>query len=111
MVVHVEDHYLLRLVPERIRPAVLLVEHNIESALFEQRAAYCTAPAERAEALRESARTRIDELAAWRQVRVVGVVTEEDAGHLSPDSAALSQRHPGDRGLRPTQMAGERRMS
>ncbi|MGH3815641.1 MAG: hypothetical protein ACRDUV_24845 [Pseudonocardiaceae bacterium] len=72
MVVHVEGHYLLGLVPERVRPAVLLVEHNIESALFEQRAAQCPAPAERATLLREGARTRSDELTAWRRVRIVG---------------------------------------
>ena len=79
MVVHVEGHYLLRLVPERVRPAALLVEHNVESALFKQRAAQCTAPAERANLLREGARTRSDELTAWRRVRIVGAVTNEDA--------------------------------
>jgi polysaccharide biosynthesis protein PslH len=79
VVVHVEGHYLLGLVPERVRPAVLLVEHNIESALFDQRAAYCTAPAERAHLLREGTRTCTDEVSAWRQVRIVGAVTEEDA--------------------------------
>ncbi|MGH3816658.1 MAG: glycosyltransferase [Pseudonocardiaceae bacterium] len=79
MVVHVEGHYLLGLIPERVRPAVLLVEHNVESALFEQRAAQCPAPAERATLLREGARTRSDELTAWRRVRIVGAVTDEDA--------------------------------
>lgn len=83
MVVHVEGHYLLGLVPERVRPAVLLVEHNIESALFEQRAAQCPAPAERATLLREGARTRSDELTAWRRVRIVGAVTDEDADAIS----------------------------
>lgn len=78
-VIHVQGHYLLGLVPEQVRPAVLLVEHNIESTLFEQRAAHCTTPTERAEALREGARTRTDELTAWRQVRIVGAVTDEDA--------------------------------
>ncbi|MGH3829150.1 MAG: glycosyltransferase [Pseudonocardiaceae bacterium] len=79
MVVHVEGHYLLGLVPERVRPAVLLVEHNVESALFEQRAAHCAAPAERATLLLEGVRTRSDELTAWRRVRIVGAVTDEDA--------------------------------
>jgi hypothetical protein len=79
MVVHVEGHYLLGLVPGQVRPAVLLVEHNIESALFEQRAAYCTTPAECAILLQEGTRTRTDEVTAWRQVRIVGAVTEEDA--------------------------------
>ncbi len=79
MVVHVEGHYLLGLVPERVRRAVLLVEHNVESALFEQRAAQCTEPAERAKLLRQGARTRRDELTAWRRVRIIGAVTDEDA--------------------------------
>jgi len=83
MVVHVEGHYLLGLIPERVRPAVLLVEQNIESALFEQRAAQCPAPAERATLLGEGARTRSDELTAWRQVRIVGAVTTEDADAIS----------------------------
>jgi len=83
MVVHVEGHYLLGLVPEQVRPAVLLVEHNIESALFEQRAAQCPTPAERATLLREGARTRCDELTAWRRVRIVGAVTQEDADAIS----------------------------
>lgn len=78
LVLHVEGHYLLGLVPEQIRPAVLLVEHNIESVLFKQRVAHCTAPAERASLLREGACTRTDELRAWRQVRIVGAVTHED---------------------------------
>jgi glycosyltransferase involved in cell wall biosynthesis len=78
MVVHVEGHYLLGLVPEQVRPAVLLVEHNIESTLFEQRAAHCTVPAERANLLREAVRTHTDEVTAWRQVRIVGAVTDED---------------------------------
>lgn len=79
MVVHVEGHYLLGLVPEQLRPAVLLVEHNIESTLFEQRAAHCATPTERAKALWEGIRTRTDEVRAWRQVRIVGAVTDEDA--------------------------------
>ncbi len=83
MVVHVEGHYLLELVPERVRPAVLLVEHNVESALFEQRAARCPGPAERATLFREGARTRSDELTAWRRVRIVGAVTTEDADAIS----------------------------
>ncbi|MGH3801405.1 MAG: glycosyltransferase family 4 protein [Pseudonocardiaceae bacterium] len=39
----------------------------------------CSAPAERANLLREGARTRSDELTAWRRVRVVGAVSDEDA--------------------------------
>lgn len=79
MVVHVEGHYLLGLVPKPIRPTVLLVEHNIESTLFEQRAAHCPTPAGRVDLLREGARTRKDELTAWRGVRIIAAVTDEDA--------------------------------
>jgi glycosyltransferase involved in cell wall biosynthesis len=78
VVVHVEGHYLLGLVPERAQPTALLVEHNIESALFEQRAGLSRSPRECAVLLREGARTRRDEVWAWRRVRAVGGITEED---------------------------------
>ena len=77
--VHVEGHYLLRLVPARAQPAVLLVEHNIESELFDQRAELSRSRRERAGLIRRAARTRRDEVQAWRRVRTVGAVTEEDA--------------------------------
>lgn len=79
MVVHVEGHYLLGLLPEWVQPTVILVEHNVESTLFEQRATQCPEPAERATLLWEGARTRRDELTAWRRVRIVGAVTDDDA--------------------------------
>ncbi len=79
VVVHAEGHYLLRLLPDHVQRAALLVEHNIESALFEQRAAQNPVPAQRAALRQEGVLTRSDELAAWRQVRTVGAVTEEDA--------------------------------
>jgi polysaccharide biosynthesis protein PslH len=79
VVVHVEGHYLLRLLPKHVRHAALLVEHNVESVLFEQQAAQNPVPTQRAALLQDGALTRRDELAAWREVRTVGAVTEEDA--------------------------------
>lgn len=79
VVVHVEGHYLLRLIPDRLWRTALLVEHNVESALFEQQAAQDPVPAQRAALLQDGALTRTDELAAWRRVRIVGAVSEEDA--------------------------------
>lgn len=79
VMVHVEGHYLLSLLPDHVRRSVLLVEHNVESALFEQRAAQAPVLAQRAALRQDGALTRIDELAAWRGVRTVGAVTEEDA--------------------------------
>ncbi|MGH3797106.1 MAG: glycosyltransferase [Pseudonocardiaceae bacterium] len=93
MVVHVEGHYLLRLLPEQVRRAALLVEHNVESTLFVQRAAQHPAPAERAILLREGDRTRSDELAAWRQVRAIGAVTEEDADTIRDAVPDADVRH------------------
>jgi hypothetical protein len=78
VVVHVECHYLLRLLPDHVRRTALLVEHNVESALFEQRAAQHPGSAQRAALLHDGALTRSDELAAWRQVRTIGAVTDED---------------------------------
>jgi glycosyltransferase involved in cell wall biosynthesis len=77
-VVHVEGHYLLGLVPEQVRPTVLLVEHNIESALFDQRARLSRSPLESTALLHDAARTRRDEERAWRSVRAVGAVTDDD---------------------------------
>ncbi len=77
--VHVEGHYLLGLLPEQAQRAALLVEHNVESQLFEQRAALSRKLVERISLLREAARTRRDELEAWDRVSGVAAVTGEDA--------------------------------
>lgn len=79
LVVHVEGHYLLTLLPEHAQQAALLVEHNIESQLFHQRAALSRDPDERTTLLQAGTRTRRDELEAWGQVRAVAAVTDEDA--------------------------------
>lgn len=82
VVVHVEGHYLLRLLPNHLWPRALLVEHNVESALFEQQAAQDPLPAQRAALLHDGALTRSDELAAWGRVRTVGAVTDEDTATI-----------------------------
>jgi glycosyltransferase involved in cell wall biosynthesis len=77
--VHVEGHYLLHLIPEHVRSRTLLVEHNIESTLFEQRASDSTNPEKRRSLLRDANLTRAAERHAWRSVGIVAAVTDEDA--------------------------------
>src|SRR5215213_2113509 len=67
--IHVEGFYLwplLQGVPGTRRPPTVLVEHNVEHELWQQRAE--RAPREhRDELLAEAARTRAAELEAWRE--------------------------------------------
>lgn len=77
--VHVEGHYLLHLIPEHVRSRALLVEHNIESTLFEQRASESADPEKRRFLLRDADLTRAAERHAWRSAGVVAAVTDEDA--------------------------------
>lgn len=82
VMIHVEGHYLLRLLPDHLCRTALLVEHNVESALFEQQAAQDPVPAQRPALLQDSALTRSDELAAWGRVRTIGAVTDEDTATI-----------------------------
>jgi glycosyltransferase involved in cell wall biosynthesis len=87
--VHVEGHYLLHLIPEHMRSRALLVEHNIESTLFEQRAGESTEPERRCILLRDADLTRAAERHAWRSVGVVAAVTDQDAEamtHAAPEA-------------------------
>ncbi len=78
-VVHVEGHYLLNLLPSAAQRQTLIVEHNVESTLFAQRARLSTDPVERQGLLDDANMTRCAERSAWRTARMVGAVTDDDA--------------------------------
>lgn len=78
-VVHVEGHFLLPLLPDEQRRRVVLVEHNIESSLFVQRAELANSAVERWRLRVEAALTAKAERRAWRTVQSTIAVTEEDA--------------------------------
>lgn len=79
VVVHVEGHYLVGLLPPQLRSAALVVDHNIESRLYRQRADLAATEAERRTLLEEAAMTGRAERSAWASAAVVGAVTEDDA--------------------------------
>jgi glycosyltransferase involved in cell wall biosynthesis len=79
LVIHVEGHYLLGLLPPSVRNRALIVEHNVESTLFEQQATLAADDGERRGLLLDAKLTRQTERAAWRTARMVAAVTEDDA--------------------------------
>jgi len=81
--VHVEGAYMLHFVPPSLLGRTVLVEHNIESDLLEQRRAL--APDDVAEC--DVRATREREERAWRGVAQLVTLTEEDA-------AAVRARQP-----------------
>ncbi|MFL6204490.1 MAG: glycosyltransferase family 4 protein [Acidimicrobiales bacterium] len=77
--VHVEGFYLMQHLPPAVDVPELLVDQNIEAALWAQRAAVATdVEAERA-ALAEARRCEAAEVAAWRRADLCAFVTEDDA--------------------------------
>ena len=78
-VVHVEGFYLAQHLPRHVEAPVLLVDQNIEAALWEQRAAWATDPHERAAAADEARRCQAAELAAWARADLCAFVTDDDA--------------------------------
>lgn len=78
-VIHVEGHYLAGLLPPPLRSRALLVDHNIESSLYRQRARLAPAGRERLRLLEEAELTERAERSAWASAGIVGTVTEEDA--------------------------------
>lgn len=77
-VVHVEGHYLLSLLPAKLRQRAVLVEHNVESNLLAQQLRACKSPRRLIELRRSWALTRWDEIRAWRAANSIVTVTEAD---------------------------------
>ncbi|MGH3927675.1 MAG: hypothetical protein ACRDTT_33235, partial [Pseudonocardiaceae bacterium] len=92
VVVHVEGHYVMGLLPLTVRRQALVVEHNIESTLFEQRAALTTITHERQRLLRDAELTRRTERAAWRTARMVAALTREDASVIQEAAPSTEVR-------------------
>ena len=76
-VVHLEGFYMAQHVPGQDRTPRLLVEQNVEFALWRQRALIAS-PVERSALLHESDRTRRAEIRAWSRSDVLAAVTDED---------------------------------
>ncbi|HEX6359933.1 glycosyltransferase [Actinophytocola sp.] len=75
--VHVEGHYLVRLVPLRLHGRTILVDHNVESQLVAQRAS--TGEPVPDSRIREIER---HEGWAWRQAGAVVALSPEDADEM-----------------------------
>ncbi|MGY1582038.1 glycosyltransferase [Streptomyces sp. MN13] len=76
--VHVEGHYLFHLLPRHAHSRTLIVEHNIESLLFEQQAR----AEDDAELLADARLTRRTEQSCWRSASAVAAVADDDAAHI-----------------------------
>lgn len=76
--VHVEGFYLMQHVPENVGLPLLLVEQNVEYALWRQRAG-TSHGAEREAFIREYLLTVDEEIRQWRRADLVGALTDEDA--------------------------------
>jgi polysaccharide biosynthesis protein PslH len=80
--VHVEGSYLWHLLPQAAAadgPPVVVVEQNVESMLWQQRAAVAVTEVDRRRCLDEAERTAAWEDAVWRRATVCAAVTDEDA--------------------------------
>jgi glycosyltransferase involved in cell wall biosynthesis len=75
--VHLEGHYLLPLIPSRMLSRTVVVDHNIESQLLEQRAK--TGQAVSAD---EISSLRLREQSAWRSAGAVVALSPEDAAEI-----------------------------
>lgn len=78
-VIHVEGHYLVHLLPEDAANRTVLVEHNVESSLLDQRAAL-DGDAYLASLAGE---LRRQEQAAWRRCRYVVALSSSDGAAIS----------------------------
>ena len=90
LVVHVEGHYLVNLLPPRLRTRALVVDHNIESGLCRQRAGLVSTEHDRRRLFLESELTEQAERSAWTSAAMVGTVTDEDA-HAVRMAAPLAE--------------------
>lgn len=76
--VHVEGHYLRRLLPALIGVPLVVAENNVESDLIAQRLGLTTGYAARAALRWAGAATRASEGRAWTRADTVVTVTERD---------------------------------
>ncbi|MPZ89230.1 MAG: glycosyltransferase [Nitriliruptorales bacterium] len=88
--VHVEGHYLLSLLPPQARSRALVVEHNIESTLFDQQADLERDPWRRRHLRRAAALTRRAERTAWQTAAAVGAITPEDVAVVRRNAPAAT---------------------
>lgn len=111
-VVHVEGSYLWHLLPDGERPPVLLVEQNVESTLWRQRAEVATDEDDRRAHAEEAATTAAWERAVWPEADACATVTDDDAATMLdavpgldvtvvPDGADLLDEAPADPAPRP----------
>jgi glycosyltransferase involved in cell wall biosynthesis len=81
-VVHVESFYMLQHAPSA-RGSTMLVEQNVESELWAQRARTETEPRRRRWYRHEARAAAAAERAAWRSVDLIGAVTAEDRAQIA----------------------------
>ncbi|WP_327325223.1 glycosyltransferase family 4 protein [Streptomyces sp. NBC_01210] len=79
-VVHVEGHYLFHLLPEQLARRSVVVEHNVESHLIEQRMGL---GAQSPQLLQDLATVRASEEHVWRTARLVLTLSDEDMRRVS----------------------------
>jgi glycosyltransferase involved in cell wall biosynthesis len=78
-VIHVEGHYLLPLVPKAMWQSVILVEHNIESDLYRQKAALAESLRDKVKLTFQATMTQWSERKVWRNVAMTVAITDNDA--------------------------------
>ncbi|HYH27668.1 MAG TPA: glycosyltransferase family 4 protein [Actinomycetota bacterium] len=87
--VHVEGFYLMQHLPDETQIPIVLVEQNVEYALFRQRAAAARTRALRRSRLLDYARTLLAETKAWERADVVGALTTEDRERMLASAPEL----------------------
>jgi glycosyltransferase involved in cell wall biosynthesis len=90
--VHVEGFYLAHHVSPAERVPLLLVEQNVEYALWRQRGRGARQTGERIRALRTYRVIRQLERAAWRRSSMIGTVTHEDRAAIVDTTRGLDVR-------------------
>lgn len=91
-VVHVEGFYLMQHLPENSPLPVLLVEQNVEYALWRQRAAAAHRKRDRDAAVTEYLRTLEAETAAWARADLCAALTADDAAIMTAALPGLEVR-------------------
>lgn len=81
-IIHVEGSYLMQLIPEDCPCPILLVEHNIEYSLCEQRLKLSVSEKDKLFYQQESENTLVWERSFWRRAKKVIVLSLEDKKHI-----------------------------